>query len=60
MGMVGGFSHAILLTLAPRFDERVEEFWRIRRRDSVCQDREMADTSMSNEACAESLDSGRA
>lgn len=41
------------LTLTP-----VEEFWRIRRRDSACRDREMADTSMSHEACAESLDSG--
>jgi len=57
MRMVGGFSHAILLTLAPRFDEHVEEFWRIRRRDSACQDREMVDTSMCNEACAESLGS---
>ena len=43
---------------APRFDQRVEEFWRIRRRDFAYRDREIADKSMSNKACAESLDSG--
>ena len=46
-----------LLPLTPDLMNMLKSFGELKG-DSACRDREMADTSMSNEAYAESLDSG--